>query len=63
MFEDIFPEVKKRRIKKLKRVKKKNIDLFPKGQTVKPPSKKAKDTMKRAMVIRRYIKKGEKDKE
>lgn len=51
---------------KVRRAKKK-INLYPKGQTVSKParkvSKKARDTMKRAMKIRKYIKEGEKDKE
>ena len=47
-----------------KKPRKKRINLMPKGQTVnKKPSKKARDTMKRDMKIRKYIKKDEKDKE
>ena len=77
MFEDIFPEEVKRKTKRKKARKK--INLYPKGQTIKGkiidktinvgpttaknPSKKAKDTMKRALSIRKYIKQGEKDKE
>lgn len=51
---------------KARRVKKK-INLYPKGQTTSKParkaSKKARETMRRAMKIRKYIKEGEKDKE
>ena len=45
--------------------KKKKINLYPKGQTVnkKRISKKARETMRRAMKIRKYIKEDEKDKE
>jgi hypothetical protein len=85
MFEDIFPDKKKKptitvrdfetgevlskeelEITKDGNIKRKKINLFPKGQTIDPagkPSKKAKKTMKRALAIRKYIKKGEKDKE
>jgi uncharacterized protein (UPF0218 family) len=52
---------------KVRRKRKKKINLYPKGQTTNNParkiSKKARDTMKRAMDIRKYIKEGEKDKE
>jgi hypothetical protein len=86
MYEDIYPEKKKKptitvrdfetgeekqielEITKDGNIKRKKINLFPKGQTTGPdpagkPSKKAKKTMKRALAIRKYIKKGEKDKE
>jgi len=47
-------------IKKLKN----RMNLIPKGQTINSkPSKKAVETMKRAIEIRRYIKQGEKNKE
>lgn len=43
---------------------KNRINLIPKSQTInRKPSKRAVETMKRAMRIRRYIKKDEKDKE
>jgi len=43
---------------------KNRMNLIPKGQTInRKPSKKAVETMKRAMRIRRYIKQGEKNKE
>jgi len=78
MYEDIYPEKKKNKhIDQDEEieidfngniVKKKKINLYPKGQTVskrakKKSSKKARETMKRAMKIRRYIKEDEKDKE
>lgn len=52
----------------IKNFKKKKINLYPKGQTVgkrarTKASKKARETMKRAMKIRKYINEGEKDKE
>lgn len=63
MYEDIYPEEEiEVEIMKDGSIRKK-INLMPKGQTIGKPSKKAKATMKRAMAIRRYIKKGEKDKE
>lgn len=80
MYEDIYPEKKKKYIDGVDQEdeieidfhgnivkKKKKINLYPKGQTVgkrakTKSSKKARDTMKRAMKIRKYIK-GEKDKE
>jgi hypothetical protein len=39
-----------------------DADVGP-DPAAKKPSKKAKKTMKRALAIRKYIKKGEKDKE
>jgi hypothetical protein len=44
-------------------IKRKKINLYPKGQTIGPntakkPSKKAKATMKRALDIRKFIKDG-----
>lgn len=88
MYEDIYPEKKKGKVKvtdfdtgetvdeyeveidqggniKRKRKKpRKKINLYPKGQTVRKVSKKARDTMKRAMKVRKYIKEeDEKDKE
>lgn len=54
---------------KVRKVKKQKINLYPKGQTSnrkpkrKKISKKARETMKRAMKIRKYINEGEKDKE
>ena len=73
MFEDIYPEKRKVTVtdfdneeelcEKISKNMKK-INLYPKGQTVnRKPSKKARQTMKRAMRIRDYIKKDEKDKE
>lgn len=52
-------------IRSRKKPRKKKINLYPKGQTInkKKPSKKAVETMKRAMRIRKYINEGEKDKE
>jgi len=79
MYEDLYPKQKKKaQVEDFeeyevdigpdgKARRKKKINLYPKGQTVRPGkrkkiSKKARETMKRAMKIRKYIK-GEKDKE
>jgi len=79
MYEDLYPKQKKKaQVEDFeeyevdigpdgKARRKKKINLYPKGQTTnrrtRKISKKARDTMKRAMDIRKYIKEGEKDKE
>ena len=55
-------------IKRTRKKPRKKINLYPKGQTLgkrakTKASKKARETMKRAMKIRKYIKEDEKDKE
>jgi len=74
MYEDLYPKQKKKaQVEDFeeyevdigpdgKARRKKKINLYPKGQTIRKTSKKARETMKRAMKIRKYIK-GEKDKE
>ena len=79
MYEDIYPEKKKGKVtvtdfdnlndlidEATEKTKPKNkINLYPKGQTVgRKVSKKARNTMKRAIKVRKYIKEeDEKDKE